>query len=292
MKNIKKEKVKRGKIILSAILTMLIAIISLGFGAYLGYVTLSLNYITIGTMTPAVGGLLVCAGFFIFFGCIGGVISLKEIFISSRNEEKFSAYKPALVSAMIYYVIIAIISIIGIIVALVSFIPSSYTWSIAGLALLTLLLCAGAFYLVLKEMKEHKKKQKAKQQESESPIANNNLSAREIKNFSSAYKVDDERQYSRQEENERYTSRAEIDKGHENEMRNSRYMRDFSGLSEEEKNEIFDRKHLYEKYLEKKDDDKQVDFVLLAERLMQLEELRKAGLINDQEYQALKKKCI
>lgn len=36
----------------------------------------------------------------------------------------------------------------------------------------------------------------------------------------------------------------------------------------------------------------ELNFVSLAEQLMQLEELRKAGLINDQEYQELKRKCI
>jgi len=89
VKKLKKDKVKRSRIILSSILTIAIALLSLGFGAYLGYVTLNINYVTIGTMTPMVGGLLVVAGFFIFFGCVGGVIALKEIFISSKMKTSF-----------------------------------------------------------------------------------------------------------------------------------------------------------------------------------------------------------
>ncbi len=268
MKRLKKDKVKRGRIILSAILTMLTALISLGFGAYLGYVTLTVNYLTIGTMTPTVGGLLVVAGFFIFFGCLGGVLAVKEIFISSRNEEKFSAYKGALYSAMVYYVIIAIISIIGIIVALISFIPSNFTWSICGLALVALLLCAGAFYLVMKEIKEHKKRLKGQPESSkdqqktsgsnDTPFANQSLSREDIKDLSSATLAHSE--LNQQPRQEGSFGKEEF------------YRRYLSSLTEKENAEV--------------------DFVKLAEQLMQLEELRKAGLINDQEYQVLKKKCI
>lgn len=273
MKRLKKDKVKRGRIILSAILTMLTALISLGFGAYLGYVTLTVNYLTIGTMTPTVGGLLVVAGFFIFFGCLGGVLAVKEIFISSRNEEKFSAYKGALYSAMVYYVIIAIICIIGIIVALISFIPSNFTWSICGLALVSLLLCAGAFYLVLKEIKEHKKRMKGLKEtpkddsQNDSPFANQNLSREDIKDFSNAKLVGGDLRYGQERDN---GDRAEQDRGYQS--KEEFYRRYLSTLTEKENAEV--------------------DFVKLAEQLMQLEELRKAGLINDQEYQVLKKKCI
>lgn len=277
MKRLKRDKVKRGRIILSAVLTMLTAIISLGFGAYLGYVTLSINYITIGTMTPTVGGLLVVAGFFIFFGCVGGVISLKEIFISSRNEEKFAVYKPALISAMVYYVIIGIISIIGIIVALISFLPGSYTWTIVGLALVAILLCGGAFYLVLKEMKEHKKKAQG------SAIANMNLSAEDIHQLSCAQPKQDSDARDEERGSEKRPSR-EPEGGKRAEARRSLF-------GDEGADEPFASRHLYEKYIQPKPHE-DVDFVALAERLMQLEELRKAGLINDQEYQALKRRCI
>ncbi len=342
MKRIKQEKVKRGRIILSAILTFTTALISLGFGGYLGYVTLDINYLTIGTMTYAVGGLLVVAGFFIFFGCIGGVISLKEIFISSRNEEKFSAYKGALISAIIYYCVIAIISIVGIIMALVSYIPSNYTWTIAGLALVSLLLCAGSFYCVFKELKEHKKKTKAKAEQSisqEGGIANMQLNANDIHKLSETYatngnksnqnerlietvsrhngEINHERMENvniRGKENAEYdeglyaSNKSYEENGQHNNYRNvNNYQEKHENASAgtgEEKKYVDAKQKFYEKnykhidnYLTQKELDEnlkgtEVDFVSLAEKLMQLEELRKAGLINDQEYQALKNKCI
>ncbi len=275
VKRLKKDKVKRGRIILSAVLTMITSLISLGFGAYLGYVTLNVNYITIGTMTPAVGGLLVCAGFFIFFGCVGGVISLKEIFISSRNEEKFSAYKPALISAMVYYVVIAIISVVGIVVALISFLPSNFTWSITGLAIVTLLLCAGSFYLVLKEMKEHKKKSSEKKQENQNEFANLNLSAKDIHEFSNASSTEP---FLPNTTNVSEDSQKSNDKS--------------KAISSKDDDDIFSKQQLYKKYMENRQVEKEIDFVSLAEKLMQLEELKKAGLINEQEYQTLKARCI
>lgn len=252
----RKDKVKRGRIILSAILTFAIALLALAFGVYLGYITLNINYLTIGTMTYEVGGLLVIAGFFIFFGCAGGVISLKEIFISSRNEERFSAYKGALYSAIVYYVVIAIISIAGIISACVNYIPSNYTWTIIALAVFSLLLCAGAFYCVFRELKEHKKKKKAAD---ESACANMELSASDIHKLKNA------------------TIKTE------NQQENQ---------DGQQKQEQFHSQDLKKIEIIKEAIKEDVDLYSLAEKLMQLEELRKAGLINDQEYQAIKGKLI
>ena len=321
MKRLKVDKVKRGRIILSAILTFAVALLSLGFGAYFGYVTLNINYITIGTMTPAIGGLLVIAGFFIFFGCLGGVIAAKEIFISSKNEEKFSAYKSSLISGMIFYVIIALISIVGIILSLMSYIPSSFTWTIFALGILTLLLCGGAFYCVIKEMKEHKKKKKSQNNKkfekyslsSDNGIANMNLPASEIRKLKEIFfRPEDQEQYINQIKQET--------------LQNFHYNQNNQGLYDEqtlqnncqqcnmqcprdyvdhlnfekhrETRTTFDKQNhekIKNQYLDELDNltkTNDVDFVSLAEKLMQLEELRKAGLINDQEYQELKRKCI
>lgn len=289
MKRIKKDKVKRGRIILSAILTIALAILSLGFGAYLGYITLNINYVTIGTMTPKVGGLLIVAGFFIFFGCLGGVIAIKELFIAHRNEDKFSAYKSSLISAIIFYSVIALISVIGIISSFVSYVPSQFTWGVIGLGALSLVLSGGCFYCVFKELKEHKKKSKQNpsQSENKEQAFNMNLDATEIHRFSDM-KMRGE------------TAREILfgEKSHDEQLQNVSNGQ-FQNYSSNQKSELHDLTPFQIKQLEKvrgesepvsqKDE---INFVSLAEKLMQLEELRKAGLINDQEYQELKRKCI
>lgn len=325
MKRLKVDKVKRGRIILSALLTAVIALLSLGFGAYFGYVTLNVNYITLGTMTPAIGGLLVIAGFFIFFGCLGGVIAVKEIFISSRNEEKFSAYKGSLISAMAFYIVIALISIVGIIFALMSYIPSSFTWTIFALAILTLLLCGGAFYCVLKEMKEHKKKTKNKNKKQQSQysssvdngIANMNLPASEIHKLKSTsywpegtsqrqaepitnFEQADYRSGDRfREDTVNPQSRVQEQNFQESQWHLGRqtdeqYVFQQPFYRNQTAQQTFMRNYQTDQNRVEKIEKiaKELDFATLAEKLMQLEELRKAGLINDQEYQELKRKCI
>lgn len=273
-------------------------------------------------MTPAIGGLLVIAGFFIFFGCLGGVIAAKEIFISSRNEEKFSAYKGSLVSAMVFYVIIALISIVGIIFALMSYIPSTFTWTIFALAILTLLLCGGAFYCVLKEMREHKKKtsnrnknhQKQRVSSIDNGIANMNLPASEIRKLKDAsYWPDNASQ--NQEIKTNFEQVEQVEGGYiqgegglnqnidrKVDYSNTKYRQSSVDMSPylnnvqqtSQSSQSFMRNY----HMDQNKVDKierlanELDFVSLAEKLMQLEELRKAGLINDQEYQELKRKCI
>lgn len=298
MKRIRKDKVKRGRIILSAILTFALAILSLGFGAYLGYVTLNINYVTIGTMTTKVGGLLVVAGFFIFFGCIGGVISLKELFIAHRNEEKFSAYKGALVSAIVFYCVIALISIMGIISSFISYVPSQYTWGVIGLGALSLVLSAGCFYCVFKELKEHKKKTKLansaqnQTKSNQNGAFNMNLDANEIHRFSNItqsqnYVSDSQSGGQNQENSQRINGNQTNYNGFENSTLQGEKLGANDSLTPFQKRQLESVKN-DRKNQEKED----LNFVSLAEQLMQLEELRKAGLINDQEYQELKRKCI
>lgn len=298
MKRIKKDKVKRGRIILSAILTVALAILSLGFGAYLGYITLNINYVTIGTMTTRVGGLLIVAGFFIFFGCLGGVIAIKELFIAHRNEDKFSAYKSSLISAIIFYSVIALISVIGIISSFVSYVPSQYTWGVIGLGALSLVLSGGCFYCVFKELKEHKKKTKqnisqVSENKSENCAFNMNLDASEIHRFSEMKRCGD------------FVHNAQFDDGKVCE--NCDVARKIHGFDNGQHCSLnTDQNHAMQsltpfqiRQLEKVRGEsvnvsqkEEINFVSLAEKLMQLEELRKAGLINDQEYQELKRKCI
>lgn len=277
VKNLRKEKVKRSRIIISAILTIIIAVVSLGFGAYLGYVTLNINYVTIGTMTPMVGGLLVVAGFFIFFGCAGGTIAIKELFIARRNEEKFSAYKGALVSAMVYYVINAIICIVGFIMSLVSYVPSEFTWTILALCILTLALCGCAFYCVIKEMKEHKKnKNILKMNSKDNGAFNMNLNAEEIKKFRDLIKETKEYEINK--------IKSEIEKEHESDKTEKNINL--------EKKKALDILYSNKEPQQTQKQGEDIDFVVLTRNLKQLEELRKSGLINDQEYQALKKSMI
>lgn len=302
MKRIKKDKVKRGRIILSAILTFALAVLSLGFGAYMGYITLNINYVTIGTMTPKVGGLLVVAGFFIFFGCIGGVISLKELFIAHRNEEKFSAYKGSLISAIIFYCVIALISIMGIISSFISYVPSQYTWGVIGLGALSLVLSAGCFYCVFKELKEHKKKSKqalqAKngQNNADNGAFNMNLDACEIHRFSnmtSAGGQDYDNSYFPQSSAQNQGNQIQT-QGSFNSQHNQSLCADaWKNSQSDEILTNFQKEQLRKVKEDRSDKSKEeLNFVSLAEQLMQLEELRKAGLINDQEYQELKRKCI
>lgn len=306
MKRIKKDRVKRGRIILSAILTFALAILSLGFGGYLGYVTLNINYVTIGTMTTEVGGLLVVAGFFIFFGCIGGVISLKELFIAHRNEDKFSAYKGSLISAIVFYCVIALISVIGIVSSFISYVPSNFTWGIIGLGFLSLVLSAGCFYCVFKELKEHKKNNKNRSNqnkqssENNQPAFNMNLDANEIHRFSNMTSVDknqyeninnynaqnclnnqDRQQFYKEDNLNNQFERRQYNQGVSNNVQNL-----FSGSNQIDDTDILGNSK------KNKLAENNLNFVSLAEQLMQLEELRKAGLINDQEYQELKRKCI
>ena len=283
-------------------MTFALAVLSLGFGAYMGYITLNINYVTIGTMTPKVGGLLVVAGFFIFFGCIGGVISLKELFIAHRNEEKFSAYKGSLISAIIFYCVIALISVMGIISSFISYVPSQYTWGVIGLGALSLVLSAGCFYCVFKELKEHKKKSKQAMQTAQSQTNsqdsgafNMNLDANEIHRFSNMTSANNSGGFNQmQNENQR--------KVNENQYQNSNNLNSYNretddrtrqNVASDEFLTSFQKEQL-RKVKDEKDQSvkKELNFVSLAEQLMQLEELRKAGLINDQEYQELKRKCI
>lgn len=302
MKRIKKDKVKRGRIILSAILTFALAVLSLGFGAYMGYITLNINYVTIGTMTPKVGGLLVVAGFFIFFGCIGGVISLKELFIAHRNEEKFSAYKGSLISAIIFYCVIALISIMGIISSFISYVPSQYTWGVIGLGALSLVLSAGCFYCVFKELKEHKKKSKQAlqtkngQNNADNGAFNMNLDACEIHRFSnmtSAGGQDYDNSYIPQSSAQNQGNQIQTQDSFNSQHNQSLCADARKNSQSDEILTNFQKEQLRKVKEDRSDKSKEeLNFVSLAEQLMQLEELRKAGLINDQEYQELKRKCI
>lgn len=302
MKRIKKDKVKRGRIILSAILTFALAVLSLGFGAYMGYITLNINYVTIGTMTPKVGGLLVVAGFFIFFGCIGGVISLKELFIAHRNEEKFSAYKGSLISAIIFYCVIALISIMGIISSFISYVPSQYTWGVIGLGALSLVLSAGCFYCVFKELKEHKKKSKQAlqtkngQNNADNGAFNMNLDACEIHRFSnmtSAGGQDYDNLYIPQSSAQNQGNQIQTQDSFNSQHNQSLCADARENSQSDEILTNFQKEQLRKVKEDRSDKSKEeLNFVSLAEQLMQLEELRKAGLINDQEYQELKRKCI
>ncbi len=291
MKRLKRDRVKRGRIVLSAILTIALALLSLGFGGYLGYVTLNINYITIGTMTGEVGGLLVVADFFIFFGVIGGGIALKEIFIAHRNEEKFSAYKGALYSAIAFYSVIALISIVGVIASFVSFIPSNFTWAIVGLGLLSLVLSCGCFYLVLRELQDHKKNMK--KMSGESQFVNMDLSAGEIRKFASMTEST-QSNHDEQKRDDRSNS-SENSKTKQSEIDDAALAKAILEL-----NKYHDQNNLQkERILRTTSQDKidqidltSVNFEELAVNLMQLEELRKAGLINDQEYQTLKRRCL
>lgn len=294
MKRIRRDKVKRGRIILSAILTIALAILSLGFGAYLGYITLNINYVTIGTMTPKVGGLLIIAGFFIFFGCLGGVIAIKELFIAHRNEDKFSAYKGSLYSAIIFYSVIALISIIGIISSFISYVPSQYTWGVIGLGALSLVLSAGCFYCVFKELKEHKKKTNQnlsnEQNQTGNGAFNMKLDAHDIHRFSNMVQKSDVNDNTNEISNDFRNRNCE-----ESLMRSQNFQKEKSNQNDISQNLTNFQKRQLEEVRGKNaenEKDQEINFVSLAEKLMQLEELRKAGLINDQEYQELKRKCI
>ena len=288
MKRLKKDRVKRGRIVLSAILTIALAILSLGFGGYLGYVTLNINYLTIGTMTGEVGGLLVVSDFFIFFGVIGAGIAMKEIFIAHRNEEKFSAYKGALYSAVAFYIVIALISVVGVIASFVSFVPSNFTWAIVGLCILSMVLSAGCFYLVLRELQDHKKNMKKRSGESQ--FVNMDLSADEIRKFAVMKEFSGAKDDLTGDINVKHSTEKQ-NKSEDADLALAKAILQLNKYHEnngEKENKILRTQASKEEQI----DLTSLNFEELAINLMQLEELRKAGLINDQEYQTLKHRCI
>lgn len=274
MRKPKEPRVKRSRIILSAILTIGIAVMSLGFGAYLGYVTLNMNYLTIGTMTNVTAWLLVLAGFFVFLGCAGLVLAVKEIFISSRNEDKFSAYKGSLISGVVYYSVVALISIIGLFLSFSYYVPNNFTFVIIGLTIVSLALCVGAFFCVIKELREHKKKQK----QMFGNIANMTLNAKEIHKFSQATVSDI---------SQRETQSMNGASGSVNNflMRDERLDKFFQGKEAKNLDNL-------KAEGESKESSGDIDFENLKQKLKELDDLRNNGLINDQEYQLIKKKII
>ena len=288
---------KRGRIVLSAILTIALSILSLGFGGYLGYVTLNINYITIGTMTGEVGGLLVVSDFFIFFGVIGLGIAMKEIFIAHKNEEKFSAYKGALYSSIVFYLIIAIISVVGVVSSFVSFIPSNFTWAIVGLGTLSLMLSGGCFYLVFRELKDHKKNMR--RLSGDNQFVNLDLSAGEIRKFSDMREVSYDKRCGQEQQDEHDKNQEMNNYGEKYKQNNQKESIDITLAKailelnkDKNQNTLKQDRILRTENIGNNNVELSVNFEELAVNLMQLEELRKAGLINDQEYQTLKKRCI
>ena len=162
------------------------------------------------------------------------------------------------------------------------------------------MLSAGCFYCVFKELKEHKKK--TKQQANQNRATDNgafnmNLDANEIHRFSNMTQQSGQTPQTMQSQTQQTFQNIAQNPNVQNAGNNQQYAenRGFEGKNQFQNDVLtpFQKQQLAEVKEDKKVQGKEdLNFVSLAEKLMQLEELRKAGLINDQEYQELKRKCI
>jgi len=163
--------------------------------------------------------------------------------------------------------------------SLVSYVPSNFTWTILALSIFCLLICGGAFYCVLRELKEHKKKKQtgqSKKDNNDNPLYNMNMSAEEIRRFKEFFKETKESEINKKAE--------ELSKNRENQKTSE------EDLSEKEKalKILYSGAEKNDKSENKEKIKDSLDFCSLSRNLKQLEDLRKSGLINDQEYQQLK----
>lgn len=155
MKNIKKDKQKRNKLLVSGLLSFLLAIISLGAGIYIGLMTLNYNYITIGTMqgSNSVMILFACAGLFIALGVVSVSVGMKLLSMRKSTNFVFYTKKSVIISSLVFYVVIFIIGVVAIAMCFSNYIPSVYSITTFVLSALAVVLCVLCFFFTFKELK-------------------------------------------------------------------------------------------------------------------------------------------
>lgn len=224
-----KNKFKRNKILASGLITFLIAALAIGVGVYIGFITLDYNYITIGTMQRNIVSLFLCSSMFVALGVVAISLGIKLLSISSSTNFAFFTKKSILITSLVFYAVIVILSISSVCLCFVTVISSAYrmlTFVLAGISIGLSVLC---FFFVFKELKKFLKK---------------------IKNGEIVIQIEYPRKYipATDTVNMAYAKK------------------EFQGTS--------------------------MDLDGLQSQLSRLDEMRSSGLINDQEYQQLKKHWI
>lgn len=148
----KNNKYKRNKILVSGLLSFLIAALVLGTGVYIGLIMLRYNYITIGVIDRNIISLFLCSCLFIALGVVGISVAIKLLYISSSTNFIFYTKKSIVISALCYF---GILSLVGLTTGFLCFM------SIFGMGIMTMVLvlssvCVGlnvlCFFLCIKEL--------------------------------------------------------------------------------------------------------------------------------------------
>ena len=147
-----KNKCKRNKILISGLLTFLIAGLVLGTGMYIGFITLKYNYITIGILDGKIITLFLCACLFIALGVVGVSVAIKLLYISSSTNFTFYTKKSIVISALCYFGILGLVGLTAVLICFVSI------WGIGVMTMVLVLssVCVGlnvlCFFLCIKEL--------------------------------------------------------------------------------------------------------------------------------------------
>jgi len=151
----KKDKQKRNKVMIAGLLSFLLVGISLGAGFYIGYMTLNYNYLTIGTIQNGNGimTLFVCSGLMIALGVISISVGVKLLSMAKTTNFVFYTKKSIIISSLVFYVVVAIVGLIAMVMSFSSMVASAYMFLTVILSVLTIALCVGCFILILKEYK-------------------------------------------------------------------------------------------------------------------------------------------
>lgn len=151
----KTDKQKRNKVMIAGLLSFVLAGISLGAGFYIGYMTLNYNYLTLGTIQNGSGimTLFVCSGLMIALGVISVSVGIKLLSMAKSTNFGFYTKKSVVISTLIFYVIVAIVGIIAMVMSFSSMVASAYMFLTVILSILTIGLCVGCFILLIKEYK-------------------------------------------------------------------------------------------------------------------------------------------
>jgi len=153
MKNKQREKQKRNKLLISGLLSFLLAAISLGAGIYIGFMTLNYNYLTLGTLQNSILVLFVCAGLFIALGVVAISVGIKLLSLSKSTNFVFYTKKSIIISALVFYMGITIVGIVAIVMCFSTIIPSIYTIITFVLSGLSIVICVVCFIMLFKELK-------------------------------------------------------------------------------------------------------------------------------------------
>ena len=141
MKNKQKEKYKRSKLLISGLLSFLLAAIGLGSGIYIGFMTLNYNYLTLGTLQNSIMVLFVCSGLFIALGVVSISVGIKLISISKSTNFVFYTKKSIIISSMVFYSCMFVVAGLAIAMSFATIIPSIYTIVTFILSGITIAIC-------------------------------------------------------------------------------------------------------------------------------------------------------